>query len=261
MRPRISVITATRNVAATITALHGSLARQSYPRFEWIVADGHSRDATGELLRQFAAESPWLRFFSERDFGVYDALNKAITAASGEYYVVAGADDLFEEDALSRYAELVEGDRADVVFARVRRNSRVIGGFHPARAWIGTARVFTGSHSVGTLIRKDLHERFGFYSNRFPLLADVHFLKVLLRSGSVRFACADFIAGTFAEGGLTTASSLQILAENWQIQMLTERFRLVQTLLFAGKILVRWPALTAEIRSARRRRDPAGLRA
>ena len=255
--PLISVVTATYNVAPVISALYESLARQSYRNFEWVVADGQSTDRTADLLRELGTRSPWLRFTSERDFGVYDALNKAIAVSSGTYYVVCGADDTLDEDALSHYAKAVSGG-ADVVFARVRRNGKVIGGFHPGRAWIGTARVFGGSHSVGTLIRTDLHRRFAFYSRRFPLLADVFFLKTLLRSGEVRFQVADFVAGTFAEGGLTSVNKLQILAENWQIQMLTERHPLLQTLLFCGKIVTRYAAVSRELRRTKQRGPSAG---
>lgn len=247
----ISVVTATRNVATLLPALHESLCRQTYTNFEWIVADGVSTDGTLERLTEFAARCPWLSFSSEPDFGLYHALNKAIARASGEYYVVAGADDVLDEDALAKYAECASGG-ADVVLANVRRNGKVIGGFHPRRAWIGTARVFSGSHSVGMLIRTDLHRRFGLYSRRFPLLADVYFLKTLLRSGRVRFAAADFVAGSFAEGGLTSVNKLQILAENWQIQLLTERHPLLQTALFFGKVLTRYGAVARELRMAAR---------
>ena len=247
VEPLVSVVTATRNVAGILPALYESLTRQTYSNFEWVVADGASSDATVGLLQEYAARSPWLRFSSEPDFGVYNALNKAIAASRGQYYVVAGADDLLEKDALSRYVAAASGG-ADVVMARVLRNGKVTGGFFPNKAWIGTARVFASSHSVGTLIRTDLHQRFGFYSARFPLLADVFFLKTLLRSGKVRFADVEFVAGTFAEGGLTTVNQLQILAENWQIQMLTEPNPLLQTLLFTGKLMTRAAAVASELR-------------
>jgi glycosyltransferase involved in cell wall biosynthesis len=244
---KISVITATRNAADTLPRLYHSLAQQTGADFEWIVADGRSTDATLELLSDYQRRSAWVRYSSEEDFGVYDALNKALQDARGEFYLVAGADDTLQPDALAQYAELATRERADVVFARVHRAGRLIGGFHPRRAWIGPSRVFASSHSVGTLLRRELHERFGPYSARFPLLADVFFLKLLLKSGSVRFVDAPLIAGTFAEGGLSCVNALQSLAESWQIQMLTEPHRLTQTLLFVGKTLVRWRTVAAEL--------------
>ena len=247
MAMKISVITASRNVESTLPRLYGSLAAQTYDNFEWVVADGLSTDTTVNLLRQYSGRSPWVRFSSERDFGIYDALNKAIATSDGEFYVVAGADDFFDAHALTRYAEFAERTEADVVLARVSRGGRVIGGLHPNKAWIGPARVFGGSHSVGMLFRKNLHARFGMYSRRFPLLADSYFLKTLLRSGSVKFVDADFVAGEFADTGATAVNKLQVLAETFQIQMLTERRPLLQMLLTFGKMLVRYPAVKREL--------------
>jgi len=246
-KPRISVITATRNVESTIAQLHASLAAQTYQNFEWIVADGLSTDSTVTLLERFAADSPWLRYRSEPDFGVYDGLNKALRMSTGEYYVVAGADDLFAADALSNYAKWCQHGNPDVVLAAVMKHGRLAGGFHPERAWISHPKAFHGSHSVGMLFKTGLHQRFGFYSNRFPLLADGYFLKTLLRSGSVKFVQADFVAGTFGEDGMSGRNKLQVLAETWQIQMLTERSPLLQILLFLGKIMMRYPALKVEL--------------
>ena len=245
--PRISVITATRNVASTIARLHASLAAQRYGNFEWIVMDGLSSDSTVTQLGRFAETSPWLKFVSESDFGLYHALNKAIALATGDYYVVAGADDAFDADALANYAAACIKEDSDVVLADVMKQGKAVGGFHPEKAWLGHARVFAGSHSVGMLFRRNLHDRFGFYSRRFPLLADGYFLKTLLASKSVRFARADFVAGTFADGGLSSVNKLQVLAETWQIQMLTEKSALLQTLLFLGKLLVRYPAVKREL--------------
>jgi glycosyltransferase involved in cell wall biosynthesis len=253
VKPRISVITASLNAAGRIGDLYDSLAGQTDPDFEWVIADALSSDGTADMLATWAAHCPWLKFVSEPDGGIYQAINKAIARAAGDYYVVAGADDRFEKEALANYAALAERERADVVFARVHRGDQIIGGFQPRKAWIGPSRVFPSSHSVGTLFRRDLHRRFGWYSSRFPLLADVYFLKTLLRSGGVRFLTADFIAGTFAEGGATTVNQLQLLTENWQVQMLTEPYPILQTALFLGKILTRFPAVSAELRAHRKR--------
>src|SRR5688572_30328322 len=69
LSPRISVITATRNAAATLPALYDSLCAQDYPDFEWVVADGCSTDGTVGLLQRLAARSAWVRFVSESDAG------------------------------------------------------------------------------------------------------------------------------------------------------------------------------------------------
>ena len=246
-RPVISVITATRNVESTIAGLYESLVRQSYKEFEWVVMDGASIDSTPSLLRTMAEVSPWVKFQSKVDFGIYDALNRGIAIASGLYYVVAGADDEFGEDALSQFAMTAKETAADVVLAKVSRSGRIIGGFHPNRAWIGHSKAFLGSHSVGMLFKRELHDRFGRYSPRFPMLADGYFLKLLLRSGKVYFADAGFVAGFFSNAGVSSVSKLQTLTETFQIQMLTERTPLLQTAMFIGKLLYRLPSVLREL--------------
>ncbi len=250
---KISIITATKNGEHRISHLYESLVQQTCNDFEWVVIDGLSTDNTVALLRDYSKRSPWVRFVSEADDGIYSALNKAIKLANGDYYVVAGDDDIFYVDAIENYRKTALSTNADVIFSRVVRAGRTIGGFYPRKAWIGPSRVFAGSHSVGTLIKKSLHERFGTYSLRFPLLADAYFLKKLLRDEGTRFLQDSFCAGIFSEGGATSVRHLQLLAENWQIQMLTERFPVLQTFLFFGKTILRQSALRAELSNAAKR--------
>jgi len=249
---KISVITATRNAQATLPLLYDSLIRQTYRDFEWIVVDGLSDDRTVSLLEGYSAANAWIKFVSEPDFGVYDAINRGLALASGEYYVVAGADDTFESDALAQYAEVVRRSSAEVVLACVMRTGKRTGGFRPRYAWISHSKAFRVSHSVGMLFERSLHERFGYYSPRFPLLADGYFLGRLLRSGRVRFAEADFVAGTFGANGMSSGNKLQTLAESFQIQMLTARHPTLQLLLFLGKVLVRHRAVLREVKAEQR---------
>jgi len=209
--------------------------------------DGLSSDGTVSLLKQFAAESPWITFVSEADCGVYDAINKAIIACRGDYYVVAGADDEFRGDALEKYSNITLSGSPDVVLARTIRSGKVIGGFYPSRAWIGHSKAFPVSHSIGMLFKKTLHDTFGPYSRRFPMLADGYFLKRLITSDAV-FVDANFIAGNFSDGGMSSVNKLQTLTETWHVQMLTERFKLIQTLMFIGKVIWRYPSVIKELR-------------
>jgi glycosyltransferase involved in cell wall biosynthesis len=247
--PIISVITATKNVGDTIGDLYDSLKRQSYERFEWIIVDGESKDSTLEHLRRFSTESSWIKLVSEQDCGIYDAINKGIRSATGQYYVVAGADDRFDDQALKHYSDAAERSNADVILAKVVRAGTVIGGFRPRRAWLGHSKAFRGSHSVGMLFRRNLHATYGMYSARFRLLADGYFLKLLLKAKPVRFEDCDFVAGKFAHYGVSSSSKLQTLVETWQIQMMTERFRLIQTLIFFAKVVVRYPSVIRELKA------------
>jgi|SRR6185437_2738716 len=245
--PSIAVLTASRNAASTLPALFETLKSQSLRDFEWIVVDGASTDGSVTLLNRFAREFDWVKWTSERDFGLYDALNKGLRRIQAPLYVVVGADDRLAPDALANYVALARSSGADVILADVSIEGQRRGGFKPGRGWLSHAAVFRGSHSVGMAIRTALHSRFGEYSSRFPLLADGLLLKTLVRAKDVRFFQADFIAGDFSRGGMTGRRKAQILAETWQIQLLTERHPVLQTLLFLGKLLLRMPAVVHEV--------------
>lgn len=252
MRPRISIITPVKNAESTIGQLYASLGRQTFKDFEWIVMDGQSTDGTRELLEKFSQESTWLHARSQPDCGLYDAINKGIGLSNADFYVVAGADDEFYPNAVADYMSALEANQdADVVLARVCRAGVVIGGFSPARAWIGHSKAFKGSHSLGMLFKKSLHEKFGTYSNRFRLLADGYFLKQLLRDENIRFIDALFTAGEFSTGGLSSNLKMQTLVETWQIQMLTEKQWFLQTCMFVGKLVVRYPSIVKELQRSK----------
>lgn len=237
---KISVITATFNAVSTLPALADSLFAQTSKSFEWIVVDGLSTDGTYEYLKNLSESNSWIKLIHEPDFGIYDALNKGIKNAAYDHYIVIGSDDKFSPTAIQDYTDaLFRTPTADVILSKVIKDGRVCGGFKRKARWLGHQQVFKGSHSIGMLFRKTLHDQHGFYSNRFPMLADGFFLKKLLNDHNVFFLEQNFVSGTFSTGGLSGTGKLQSLAETWQIQMLTEEKRTVQTILFFLKVLAR----------------------
>jgi glycosyltransferase involved in cell wall biosynthesis len=99
--PRLTIVTPCLNAAATLPATLASVRAQAYPGLEHVVVDGGSTDGTVELLR--AAEG--IRWISEPDRGLADALNKGIALASGEAIGELNADDVYEPGALRAVGE------------------------------------------------------------------------------------------------------------------------------------------------------------
>ena len=89
MLPRITIITICYNAASTISRTLRSVQAQTYPHLEYLVIDGASRDTTLELVEELA---PRAQVYSEPDRGIYDAMNKGLARATGDYvwYVNAG---------------------------------------------------------------------------------------------------------------------------------------------------------------------------
>jgi glycosyltransferase involved in cell wall biosynthesis len=230
---RLSIVTATLNAASQLPGLIASLRAQTDREFEWVVADGASGDGTHELLQSIAD----LRIVitSKPDFGTYDALNRAIEGASGDYYVVAGADDRFAPDAIANYRRAIRESGADIVAARARYGDKLMQVKH-GPVWLHSQFALIAAHTLATAIRKDLHRTWGDYTHRFPIAADQYFI-IRACAGGARRHLADFIAGEIGMHGVSSTDFIGNATEVYRVQVATGRSRLIQTLLLLVRLL------------------------
>lgn len=240
--PSISVVTVTLNSAKDLPRLIDSLRAQEDRNFEHVVIDGGSSDGTWDIVERSRDVVTYA--VSEPDRGLYDALNKALRAVRTEFYLVAGADDALNPQAIANFRTIAHQTDADVVVAAVKAGDTVRRGLHVHRAWLGHAAMTT-SHSVGMLFRTRLHERFGEYPLRYPILADGYFIKRVCTAKDVKAVAADFVAGEFGMQGCSTRNITRILCESWQIQLDTGESPIVQYLLFQLRLLRNLPRILA----------------
>ena len=114
MNPLISIITVCFNSAKTIRQTIESMLNQTYTNIEYILVDGKSTDNTVAIIEeyapQFAAKGIVYRWISEPDGGIYDAINKGIKFATGEWINIQGSDDWLELDACEQIHTQVLSD-------------------------------------------------------------------------------------------------------------------------------------------------------
>ena len=93
---KISIITATYNSAKTLRDTIESVLNQTYDNIEYIIVDGGSKDDTLEIIKEYEPKfNGRLKWISEKDNGIYDAMNKGIGLASGEVVGILNSDDLY----------------------------------------------------------------------------------------------------------------------------------------------------------------------
>ena len=197
---KISVITATFNSAKTIQRLIDSLQSQSFKDFEWIVVDGESKDNTLKILHKITDLN--LHICSRSDFGVYDAINRGIRLAKCDYYIVIGSDDWFEVDAIGNFAKEIDG-HSSVITAPFICNKKINRLSKLPLYFSGYRRKIYG-HSVATLFKKNLHKKYGYYSNKYPIAADYEFMMKIIKNNENIKVC-NFIAGEFSLGGKSSS--------------------------------------------------------
>jgi hypothetical protein len=232
--PSISIISATYNCVNELPKLIDSIRCQTDKNFEWIVSDGASSDGTLDLLE--AVNDINIVFVSEKDFGIYDALNKALALSSGEYYLVAGADDCFAVDAISNFrGAIVKHSFPDILPARVLFGPHTFK-IKQGPCWLYGCKSFIANHSVGTAFKKELHDQFGFYSRKFPIAADSLFIITACKGGAI---CCDleFVAGEIGSEGVSAVDWAGSATELFRVQVITGGSVITQTLLLVLRII------------------------
>lgn len=141
--PLFTVVTVTYNAEAVIGRTLESVKHQDCGLYEYLVVDGASADGTLQAVER--AQVPSTRVYSEPDRGLYDAMNKAIELARGEYLIFLNAGDSFaNEHVLSRLAQLAQSG-ADVLYGQtqlVDGAGRVLGSRHLVAPPVLTAHDF-----------------------------------------------------------------------------------------------------------------------
>ena len=121
---KVTIITVAYNCAETIATAIESVLNQTYQNIEYLVIDGLSKDYTVEIAKtyipKFSEKGMEMKVISEADRGMYDALNKGVSIASGELIGNINADDWYEPVAVEKMVELYEKEQYDLAWADLR---------------------------------------------------------------------------------------------------------------------------------------------
>jgi len=165
-KPLVSVITVVRNSASTITATLDSVRSQRLVDFEHVIIDGASADGTLDILKAHQHEQ--LHWISEPDQGIYDAMNKGISLAKGEWLLFLGADDvLADPNVLADIFERQELLQYDLVCGRSSYQSGRK--YTPKLDW--HTLIFNTVHHQAAFYRRHLFDAFR-YRLDIPVVAD-----------------------------------------------------------------------------------------
>lgn len=221
---KISIVTATYNSAKTLRDTIESVLRQSYKEYEYLIVDGASKDGTLGIVREYEPKFEGrLRYVSEPDKGIYDAMNKGIRMATGEVVGLLNSDDFYtSDDALDAIASTFAADaQLDAVYGDIHY---VDDGDLTKRVRYYSSKPFKRSlMRIGLMpahpsfyCRKECYEKFGYFDTSFKIGADFENLLRLIYLGGIKtqYIAKDFV--TMRTGGASTAgfaSRKQIMRE------------------------------------------------
>jgi glycosyltransferase involved in cell wall biosynthesis len=174
MSKRLSIITIVLNDIEGIKLTIDSVLAQSYTGFEYIVIDGASNDGTTEEIRKYTNRID--TFISEKDNGIYDAFNKAIRIATGDYCLFLNSGDyLADGKVIETMMQCADGDSIIYGDMYIKENSGKLRlGKMPDQITFNHMIADTLWHPV-SFIPKKLFDRFGYYDENLRMVADYEF--------------------------------------------------------------------------------------
>lgn len=221
---RISVITVTFNALPALKKTMASVMGQVRADYEYIVVDGSSTDGTRDYLAQEAAEA--YRWISEPDSGIYEAMNKGVRIARGDYCLFMNAGDCFVNSrVLSRIRPLLED--ADIVLGNEIRvdEDGAIEGFSPSRGAFSLENLLQSSVShQATFIRRELLIRHP-YDESLRLVSDWKFILERFLEGGCRFQEVNEDVCFFAAGGATDKNNATGVEERLSVLSAYPQYR------------------------------------
>lgn len=231
---KISIITVCYNSAATIEDTIHSISKQTYPNIEYIVVDGLSKDNTVSIIQK--NEGVISKWISEKDKGIYDAMNKGIAMATGDVIGILNADDVYaNNDVLSDVMNAFEdesilGVYGDLKYVQQNDISKVIrfwksGTYRPGKfleGWMPPHPTF--------YVRKKVYDDFGVFRTDMPSASDYEFMLRVIHVNGIKLAYIPKVFVLMREGGLSNRSLKHRLNANrddrraWAVNGVQPRF-------------------------------------
>lgn len=215
MVPRISIVTVCLNSVATLERTIESVHSQTYPNIEHIVIDGGSTDGTLDIIRRY--EKHFASWTSEPDRGLYDAMNKGIARASGEWIHLLNSDDAYADaTAVERVAPHLDEARTNYfrMFLHKTDGGATIYDF-PYRKWKLYVSAYL-PHPAMVVSRRQYLE-VGMYDLSYRIAADHHFTVRMVNRYPGKFVPEPFVV--MSEGGVSSRNMLTALKETREISV------------------------------------------
>lgn len=201
---KFSVITVSYNAAKTIETTIQSVLGQEYADVEYIIIDGGSTDGTQEIIKKY--ENTISYWVSEKDSGIYDAMNKGVSVASGDYIYFLGADDcLIDSTVISRISKGIYDD-TDILSAGVYlvdeelHLERFMSGMHAA-----DKNQFNGlmiPHQ-GMFVKCEIMKA-NFFDLTYSIASDYDFFLKCYYNPNIKFQFMDTPVAYYSSGGVSS---------------------------------------------------------
>lgn len=231
---KVSIITVTYNSAETIEQTIQSVMSQDYPNIEYLIVDGGSNDTTLEIVNTYANKIS--KIISEKDEGLYDALNKGIAMASGDIIGFIHSDDFYTDaGVIQRYVDAFVKTGCDAVYSDLyyvdKNNTDKIIRTWKSGTYTKSSFLFGWMPPHPTFfVKKEIYQKYGVFNTTFKSAADYELMLRLIFKNKIKLAYLPYFTVKMRVGGKSNLSLKNRLFANhedrkaWQINGLKPYF-------------------------------------
>ena len=220
---KLTIITINRNDAAGLERTLRSVASQTFKEFEYIVVDGASTDGSVDVIKKYESQFAQLRWVSEPDAGIYNAMNKGIRMASGDYIqILNSADCLAAPDVTERMlAALEKAGNPSILYGNMVKcfpdGWKIVDKCFAGQE-ITMLGMFTGTlNHDPAYIRRDLFEKYGYYDESLKIVSDWKWYLQAIILGSEKPQYVDIDVTLFDMTGISETNKDLDMEERKQV--------------------------------------------
>jgi glycosyltransferase involved in cell wall biosynthesis len=211
--PLLSIVTVVRNAETVLPETIESVCKQKFRNFEYVVVDGASTDGTLHLINQH--KDSITTFLSEPDKGIYDAMNKAIDLAKGEWiYFLNAGDNLMDGDTLEKVFAHAHQEY-DLLYGKVRTKNEPTGVNYEFGRELTLKSFYHNipiSHQ-GVFFRKSMFAQLGKYNLNYRILADQEWMVRFFKQSHYRALHLKQVIAEYETVGFSYTNRLKSLKE------------------------------------------------
>ena len=211
---KISIITASYNSVKTLADTMESVLSQTYIDWEYIIVDGGSKDGTVDLIKKYEPRfGDKLKWTSEPDLGIYDAMNKGILRSTGDVVGILNSDDYYTApDVLSTIASALSNKNLDAIYGDIHfineGEPNKIVRYYSSRLfkpfWLRFG--FMPAHP-SFYVRRDIYQKAGLYDTSYKIGSDFEMMVRLFRKHHIRYHYLNKDFVTMRTGGMSTKNN------------------------------------------------------
>ena len=209
---KITIITVAYNVIHTIEQTIQSVVQQSYENIEYIIIDGESKDGTLDIIKKY--EHKLAYWVSEPDTGIYDAMNKGVNQATGDYILFLGADDwLLDKDIIARIIPVLPS--ADVIVGTVLSVHEELGVERREKNVFSLEDIYAGYHPPhqGMFVRTSIMKAYKF-NCKYRIVADYDFFLKCYFDRRITIRSIDQVVSYYSLSGVSNNNKGLVIKED-----------------------------------------------